>query len=425
MHPKLNKIMVWLGLTTAICTPGYAWAQQQDVDEPDPNVTVQNRPRPDYDPLGIRAGSFFIFPSLSLSGQYDDNVFATDDNEDSDVGAILAPAIDVNSDWSRHALNFSVGATGAAFYEYQKNNYLDFFAASNGRLDVTRDDIVSGGVRLDRLHEDRDSPDATDTGEDLTEYYRGDVNTQYRHNFARFFTTIGGGVQRLEYDDSASDQNSERRDRNEYGGRLRVGYEVSPRLDVFVQGDYSYRDYDEDQIFQGQFVDKNSHGYRGRVGADVDITGLIFGEAAFGYNVRDYESGELDDVNGWGANGSLTWNVTPLTSIILDLSSEIDETTVEYDGDVATANFQNSAGLDVTHELLRNVLLNANIGYERDEFQGTSRTDNIYSAGGGVTYLINRNLSLNANYRYTHRDSDDDTAEYGRNIVLVGITAKL
>jgi hypothetical protein len=425
MHPKLNKITVWLGLTTAICVSGSAWAQQQDVDEPDPNVTVQDRPRPDYDPLGIRAGSFFIFPSLTLSGQFDDNVFATSDDEDSDVGAIVAPQVDVNSDWSRHALNFSAGAAGAAFYEYQKNNYLDFFAATNGRLDVTRNDILSAGLRLDRLHEDRDDPDQTNANEDLTEYYRGALNTQYRHNFARFFTTIGGSVQRLDYDNSASDQEAERRDRNEYGGRLRVGYDVSPRLDVFVQGDYSYRDYDEDQIFQGQFVDKNSHGYRGRVGADIDLTGLIFGEVAVGYNVRDYESGELDDVQGFGANGSLTWNVTPLTSIILDLSSEIDETTVEFEGDVATANFQNSIGLDVTHELLRNVLLNANVGFERDDFQGTARADNIYSAGAGVTYLINRNLSLDANYRFTTRDSDDNNAEFDRNIVLVGITAKL
>ncbi len=34
-----------------------------DGQEPDPNVPVTARPRPDYDPLGIRAGGFLIYPS--------------------------------------------------------------------------------------------------------------------------------------------------------------------------------------------------------------------------------------------------------------------------------------------------------------------------------------------------------------------------
>jgi hypothetical protein len=42
-----------------------------------------------------------------------------------------------------------------------------------------------------------------------------------------------------------------------------------------------------------------------------------------------------------------------------------------------------------------------------------------------VSYLLNRNLSVDANYRFTKRDSDDDTAEFDRNTVLVGITARL
>ena len=38
-----------------------------------------------YDPLGIRAGGFLIYPSLSVSEVYDDNVFATDNNTDDDL----------------------------------------------------------------------------------------------------------------------------------------------------------------------------------------------------------------------------------------------------------------------------------------------------------------------------------------------------
>ena len=324
-----------LGLAGSIALPQLAAAQQAQSDDPDPNVTVADRPRDDFDPLGIHAGSFFIFPSISLSGTYDSNAFATSNNEDLDVGAILAPRVDVNSSWSRHALNFSAGAVGAAWAEYSENNYLDAFAATNGRLDITRDDIASGILRFDRLHEDRDDPDdsgdttigTSDRG-NLTRYYRGQLDGQYRHNFARFFTVVGGGIQRLKYDD-IGDRELSRRDRWEYGGRGRLGYQLSPRIGTFIQGNYSWREYDDGQnVGGGEFEKRDNQGWRAAVGTDIDITNILFGEVSFGYSERDYDSDEFRDTSGFGGNGSLTWNVTPLTSIIASASSEI----LEIDG---------------------------------------------------------------------------------------------
>jgi hypothetical protein len=420
-----------LALAGALAAPRTAPAQQAQSDDPDPNVTVQNRARPDYDPLGIRAGSFFIFPSVSLSGTYDSNAFATNDDEESDVGAILAPRVDVTSNWSRHALNFSAAAAGAAWAEYSENNYLDAFAATTGRLDVTRADILSGFLRFDRLHEDRDDPDENDettiggTGDrgNLTRYYRGQLDGQYRHNFARFFTVLGGGVQRLFFDD-IGDRELSRRDRWEYGGRARLGYQVSPRIGTFVQGNYSWREYDEGQLVDGEFEKRDNQGWRAAVGTNVDITSILFGEVSFGYSERDYDSDAFRDTSGFGANGELTWNVTPLTSVVLNASSEILESTVVFEGDVADGNLQNAVGLEVQHELLRNVLLTATADYTRDDFEGTGRTDNVYGVGAGVSYLLNRNLSLDANYDFTNRDSDDEDAEFDRHIVLAGVTAR-
>ena len=66
MSPRFQRTAAWLALTAAVCAPHLAAAQQTQSDEPDPNITVQERPRPDYDPLGIRAGSFLIFPVPDL-----------------------------------------------------------------------------------------------------------------------------------------------------------------------------------------------------------------------------------------------------------------------------------------------------------------------------------------------------------------------
>ena len=363
---------------------------------------------------------------MSLSGTYNDNVFATKNDTDSDFGAILSPQVNVNSNWSRHALNFAAGATGVAWADHDQNNYLDAFASTTGRLDIQRSDIVSGTLKFSRLHDGRDNPDSnqgnanTDNEGNLVRYYQGLADTQYRHNFNRIYTVVGGGVERLKYIDNGQNSDESRRDRTEYGARTRVGYQISPRLGTFVQGNYSYRDYDTND--EGQ--DRTSWGYRASVGTTVDITGLIFGEMSIGYSERNYDSSQFKDSSGVGADGSLTWNVTPLTSIILNASSGILETTVEVDGEPASGNLQNTVGIDVTHELLRNVLLNANAGYIRADYEGVSRTDNIFNAGLGASYLVNRNLSLNATYEFTTRNSDAGGDEYTANVALVGFTVK-
>lgn len=439
MGSQRNRMAVSLALSTALGgTAATAWAQQPGEGEPDPNVTVQARPRPDYSPLGIRAGAFLVFPSLTLSEQFDDNVFATDNGKKSDFATIIAPRITAQSDWTRNALGFGAGVTGAVNYDYSQNNYLDAFATTTGRLDVTRADKVSGFLRVDRLHEGRDDPnsrnnfDAADANAqqgnrdgNLNRYWRGQVDTSYRHDFNRWFTVLGANVQRLVYEEVGSQSENDRRDRNEYSGRFRLGYDLGPRINLFGEGRYSYRDYDKGQIYGGEEVKRNSQGFQGRLGTEVDITGILFGELALTYSRRNFDESQFNDTSGFGGSGALTWNVTPLTTVILEAESDIAETTVQFQGDIAEANFQNSVGLDVTHELLRNVLLNANTKFERDDFQGTSRTDNIWSAGAGVTYLINRNLSLDGSYRFSTRSSDAPGARYDRNIVLVGITAKL
>jgi hypothetical protein len=45
--------------------------------------------------------------------------------------------------------------------------------------------------------------------------------------------------------------------------------------------------------------------------------------------------------------------------------------------------------------------------------------------GTGATYLINRNFSVNAGYTFTKRWSDLDTKEFDRNVVRIGLTARL
>ena len=63
-----------------VSAPDLAAAQQQPGDNfaRDRNVSVRERPKPEYDAAGIPFGNFRMYPELILAPEYNDNVFAVD-----------------------------------------------------------------------------------------------------------------------------------------------------------------------------------------------------------------------------------------------------------------------------------------------------------------------------------------------------------
>lgn len=370
-----------------------------------------------FDPLGVRAGAFLVYPSLTASGEYDDNIFATADDEEDDFIFRLRPELRAQSQWSRHSLTASAFGEFGFFADENDSNYQDFGTALDGRLDATRDSSSTGRLAVSRLHEDRDAPD--DVGEDdVTQFWLMEARLAHRHNFARFFVRPSVYVQRLDFE-SAGDLSNTERDRNRYGAGVRGGMTISPRLNVFVETNGDIVEYDSDE------ADRDSTGFDVRGGVEIDISRLVIGEASLGYARRSYDDDDLDTAQGVAGDAGITWTPTQLTTVDFTGRVNIEETTVFFEGDRASGNLATRIGVGVTHELRRNILLNANAGYDRDNFRGTDRVDDTFRLGGGVSYLLNRNLSVNASYSFSTRDSDDDNEEFDRNIFRIGVTARL
>lgn len=429
----MNKVLtVFLGGAAVISLAVGAQAQEQvqqqiqplapapTVDDPDPNRPVLDRARPEYNPLGIRARSFLIFPSIGLLGEYDDNVRATDGDEEDDYSISVLPRITARSQWSRHELNVSTFGDFAFFADDSNNNYQDFGIETDGQLEINRANTLNATAGVQRDHDDRDDPDDADVN-DVTQFWDSNAGVNYRYSFNRFFVQPGADVRRLSYEEAGDASNNER-DRTLYAGALRLGVELSPRFDVFTQGRVvrSVRDGADNNG-----VKRDNTRYIASVGTDVDITGLIFGEAQVGYEFVEFDESDLDSEQNPFAAVGITWNVTQLTSLLFDVDVAQEDTNVTVDGEDASTRLEQNFGVEVQHELLRNVILEANGRYERDDFQGVDRTDNTFRAGFGATYLINRYLSLIANYNHSRRNSDENDNEFSRNVVRVGINARL
>ncbi len=87
--------------------------------------TVTERARPEVDPLGIRVGGFLLFPQLSVTETYNDNIFAQDTGTTDDFITVATTAIALRSQFANHALNFRADTSVGRYLDSYDENYVD------------------------------------------------------------------------------------------------------------------------------------------------------------------------------------------------------------------------------------------------------------------------------------------------------------
>ena len=121
--------------------------------------TVTERGLPAYQPLGIRAGGFLVFPKIEVSEVFDDNIFVDPSGEVHDFLTYINPSITVRSNFPRHELNFWAIANIGRYASEDGEDFEDYEVGFDGRIDAIRDANLFGGVVYAIRHEGRGSPD--------------------------------------------------------------------------------------------------------------------------------------------------------------------------------------------------------------------------------------------------------------------------
>lgn len=397
--------------------------------EPARTETVTERSRPELSPTGIIAGSFVLYPQLTLSGLYDDNILAARENKGSGFAALYSPKLSAKSNWGAHALNILAAADIGRYSSLTRENYEDWEIYTDARLDVRRTVQLSGGIGLARDHVERISPTDAD-GLEPTEFYRDQAYGRYTHRFGRFFFRLGVKVIRSDFNDVLANRsgsvvllNQDDRDRTEYTTDIQLDYEVLPEQQVFIRATSARNEYDELQDITN--LDRSSEGHEIVAGLQWDLDGLISGDIYAGGRRQDYEP-PFPDVDTPVYGLTLHWNPTRLSTVGLMVERSINETIRP----LLSAYVRTRSSVSVDHELRRDILLNAGLHYYSDRYEGigaVARDDTTYDVAVGPKYLVSRNLHLLAQYHYLRRDSNDNTVpssttdEFKKNIILFQI----
>jgi hypothetical protein len=373
-----------------------------------------------YSPIGIRGGSFLFFPAVELSTAYDSNPQRVPGGAGSSY-FVVAPELQVRSDWSRHLLTADIRGS---YTEYGRNftpsldrPYLD--AKIDGRIDVSRETQV---LLENRFVVSTDNPGSPNLQAGLAKL---PINTTVggtlgvAQEFNRLQVTVKSTVDRSTYADSVLTDGEivSNADRNfdQYAGILRVGYELDPGLKPFVEVGEDARIHDQVCTCNGQ--QRDSTGLSAKLGGDLDLFGSLTGEVAVGYLERTYKDPTLPDISGVLVDGSLIWQATALTTARFTAASSVSETTVPG----VSGTFSHDFNLQVDHALRRWLIGTLKAGYGRDDYVGSPRQDSRYFASASLIYKMTRTLQVKSEVREDWLTSSVTGVAYDATSFLVGL----
>jgi hypothetical protein len=388
--------------------------------------TVTQRPRPELDPTGLHVRDFFWFPEAELDEAFNNNIFATPSPTTSDFITLVQPRFDLLSSFPQNALNLHGGAALQFYARDPSQNTQSGFLAADGRLDVTSGSSLYGGVRLAHLYLPRTAPTSPGNAAEPVTFNAYTVNAGYLQTGLRLgyqaevavhgeqynaVPLIGGGI-------SPQSPNNV----TIYQGTLRGNYEFAPDYQAYLRYAENLRIL---PITVPGGVSFDSLGYRIDAGLQILPSGVAYGEIYVGYLSQVFHTPSLGSISAPDAGGQMVWNVTRLTTLTFTGLRTVVQSNSAISG-TGSGYLASSGTMNVDHELLRNLLLNASVGYENDAFQGVSRNDNVFSAGAGVKYLLNRNLYLGGSFSYLQRISSGTMpgAPYSQNILMLRLSTQ-
>lgn len=388
-------------------------AHAQDVATP--SVAVNDRPRPEYDPLGMRFGGFDLNAKLDVGVASTDNLFAVDDSvldPKSDLVYTVSPEARLSSHWSRHALSIAAGITQTGHRDFTSEDSTTGFVAGSGRLDIGRDTTVSGDARWAREVEPRTNIDAihANTGEP-SRYDVTQGSVAVAHTFNNLQVRASAARTELDYLDVDGISQAARNSK-ENAGTLHAEYEISPRVGIVGEATFDDRNYDN-------AVGLSSNGRTLLAGVAINFTDLLQGQVTVGQFKRDYDVGP--DVSGTAIAAHVQWFPTQLTTVTFDASRNAGD----RDATVQAPYVQSSYGVHVDHELLRNLILSAGYQAGTRDFEGFPRKDDFNTGEVGARYILNRRVALTAQYRHDSVNTNAIGQDYNVNSFSLGLSLRL
>ena len=427
VSPYQKPVADSAGAALAAAPPGAPPVELGPIRRAPKKQKAHSEPDDPYAPLGVHAGAFTLLPAVELIGGFDSNPSRAPSGSGASLYTV-APELQVQSNWSRHEFKADLRGSYTGYSPDQTPTLSrPFFSGKlDGRVDVTHNTRIDLNSRLLISTDSPNSPNLQAGLAKLPVFTTMGGSVGLGQKFNRLDLSVKGDVERTMYQDSSlvdgTTASNQDRNYNQYTGKLRGGYELSPGVVPYVELDVDTRRHDLNTDFFG--FQRDSNGVTGLVGSTFKLTNLLTGDLGVGYETRSYEDPRFARLSGLIGNGSLIYTASALTTVKLTLASVIGESTVPDISGVLSRDI----GLQVDHSLRRWLIATFKAGTGIDDYKGVEgsgptadREDHRYYAGAGLTYKLNRSLQIKGEVRREWLHSNVAGNDYTANIFLLGL----
>lgn len=371
-----------------------------------------------YQPKGIEAGQFLVFPQLDVDIARNSNVYAAETDVRGDWVATARPELKLRSRFARHQFNLAAEGEFVRYDKYSTDDVENFRAYSDAIFDVSKGTEITLFGEYSADHEERGSnDDARGIKPTATRSLTGRVTGKVQPG--RWTLSFEGNAADREFDDVEARNgpriNNTDRNRTEVSGTLRAGYEIFPQYSLVVAGTANSRDYDT-ALDDGGF-NRDSDGYRLEGGVALDVTDLIRGDFLVGYQRQNYDDSKLTNPSGYSVRAVFNYSPSKITLIVPSLERSIQETTI----DRAAAQVRTQATLLVRHEYARNIVLTAFGGYFWDKFDGLGSKADSWELRGRGTYAVNSWVYFAGEVTRKEKDSEIAGASFKQTVASIRV----
>lgn len=392
--------------------------QIEDIDPILDNRTVTRLFRQEpFDPIGIRIGSFVMFPELELGGNWTSNVFKSP-NAASDIAFDLKPSARLVSNWTRHALEFRASGGLSYFSDNSTEDDKSYTLETRGRIDIAKRTSVEALISRDRSLESRSALDASAVGSRASVTIdRAEATLNQRFN--RLSVQFRGSVNDYAYGDTQNGNvvtGNTDRDYQQTEEVARATWEFKPMLSAIAEVAVNQRGYDT--VATTDRIGRSSNGERYRAGLSFGNTGQILrGEVTLGYGVQTPDDARLKSIEGLIVDVNATWRASELTSFLLTARSDVSETTTANVGGA----FTRTLGAEIRHTLRQYLVASAGLTYTTQDSHDGAIDEAELRSMLGLEYYANRDAILFGRYTHTDFNAVGVTSDYNADEIMMGV----
>lgn len=375
---------------------------------------------------GFRAGNLLIQPSATLSQGYDDNIYATDANEEDDTFTQIAPSLRIELMDQETVAALDLDYSYKTYWDHSDEDRHDAKASLGGDLALGRGWSVPFGVLWEQTHEDREEDLTAQIPDEPLKIKNTYAKTGLKFKPSTFGISVVGEYLSQKFDDAIGLVSNlpiirSDADRDIYNGTLGLEYDISEETQFVLAGSYGGRDYDSLNYQAGGFngPDRSSDTWGG-------VTGLRFkakklqAEFMIGYKGFDYDLNAIADIEALVGNVDLAFHATDNLTFSLGYDRDIYE-----DDEIIQPITFHKADAGIAYKFAPAWLARVGGGLDYRDFESLSRNDETYHVGAGLEYMLHDNWSLVADYLFSTRDSDAAGLDYDRSRALLSLTGKL